>query len=106
MSAYFLPDARFRKPANLRVRPVPEWGCVLVYTPSNPNLHYLDAHSWLVFELCDGSSFQDIRTEFRDCVPAETPEQAVTNALDDVMQNLLAAGVIEQDAGVVANLQS
>lgn len=97
MSA-FSPHAAYRKPDNLRVRSVPEWGCLLVYTPSTPNLHYLDAHSWLIFELCDGRPYTEILADFVACVPADTPVEQAETALQEVMTTLLGNGVITASA--------
>ncbi|MGF0308949.1 hypothetical protein [Rhodococcus sp. IEGM1428] len=94
MSA-FSPHAVIRKPDNLRVRSVPEWGCLLVYTPSTPNLHYLDAHSWLIFELCDGRERKQIFEDFVDNVPSDTPMDKAQSAFDDVVTTLLGNGVLE-----------
>lgn len=97
MSAFF-PHAGYDKPANLRVRAVPEWGCLLVYTPSNPNLHYLDAHSWLIFELCDGRPYADILADFLACVPPDTPREQAESALQEVLETLSTSGVVSPTA--------
>jgi len=74
---------------------VPEWGCALVYTPSHPNLHYLDAHSWLIFELCaGGASFAEIRSGFRECVPDDTPNSEVDLAIDSALTTLVRNNVV------------
>ena len=94
MSA-FCPHDAFIHPTNLRIRMVPEWGCVLVYTPSHPNLHYLDAHSWLIFELCEGgASFEEIRATFHECVPTDTPPEQADRAIERVLTTLLDNHVV------------
>jgi len=94
MSANFPNDARFCSPDDIRVRPVPEWGCLLVYTPSSPNLHYLDGHSWFIFELCNEETYEQILTEFHECTPDGTSRNEAELALRTVLTTLLDKGVV------------
>ncbi|MBV9729612.1 MAG: hypothetical protein JO309_09460 [Pseudonocardiales bacterium] len=54
----------FRANPTLRLRPVDEWNCLLVYTPEAPAIHYLSPLAWVVFELCDGSPRADIQETY------------------------------------------
>jgi hypothetical protein len=70
---------------------VPEWGCLLIYTPFHPKVNYLDARSWLIFDLCDGRTYDELVAEFSEAVPSgTTPEQtrgAVDKGLDALVRN-------------------
>lgn len=57
------PDC-FRRPPELRVRPVPELGYCLVFTPARPMLYTLNAAAWLLLELCDGQDLQALEADF------------------------------------------
>lgn len=54
----------FKKKAGTRVRPIPEMGMCLVFTPENPNLYTLNATSWLILELCDGASMAGLERAY------------------------------------------
>ncbi len=57
------PDC-FRPHPELRVRPVPELGYCLVFTPERPALYTLNAAAWLLFELCEGQDFETLQSDF------------------------------------------
>ena len=54
----------FRKKAGTKVRPVPEMGLCLVYTPEDPNLYTLNATSWLILELCEGATYPKLERAY------------------------------------------
>ncbi|MBB3176210.1 hypothetical protein [Variovorax sp. Sphag1AA] len=49
----------------MRVRPVPELGYCLVFTPDRPKLYTLNVAAWLLLELCDGQDRDVLESEFR-----------------------------------------
>lgn len=95
MSKYSPHDC-FQVQSDVRPRPVPEWGCMLVYTPSRPGVHYLDPRSWLMYELCDGRTYQEIAAEFSEAVPEGTPVEKVHELVDTGLDALLLKGIIEK----------
>lgn len=48
----------------MRLRPVPELGYCLAYTPARPALHRLNPAAWLLAELADGSDLAAIAAEY------------------------------------------
>jgi hypothetical protein len=48
------------------VRPVPELGYCLVFTPARPKLYTLNAAAWLLLELCDGQDLDALEADFRE----------------------------------------
>ena len=58
------PDC-FRRSPDLRVRPVPELGYCLVFTPAAPKLYTLNTAAWLLLELCDGQDARALEADFR-----------------------------------------
>jgi len=77
----------------VRLRPVPEMGVCLAYTPLRPALHRLNAASWLIVSLCDGRAVADIARAYRAAVegPAGTDE-----ALSHGLERLQALGIVRR----------
>ncbi|MEU4221375.1 hypothetical protein [Actinoplanes sp. NPDC026623] len=75
---------------------MPEWGCLLVYTPARPNVHYLDARSWLIYELCDGRGYGELLAEFSEAVPEGTTQEQVVHAVDKGLTALVDNGIVER----------
>lgn len=96
----FSPRDCFRPRGDLRVREVPEWGCLLVYTPSRPKVHYLDARSWLIFELCDGRTYDSLLAEFSEAVPDGTSAEEVRRAVDKGLQSLVSSEIVDHAPAV------
>jgi hypothetical protein len=68
---------RYLRRPDLRTRPIPQWGQLLVYTPAQPRLHWLNLNAWVILELCDGRSEDQLRAAYREMVePRLSPEQA------------------------------
>ena len=101
MSRYSPHDV-FAKTPDLRTRQIPEWGALLVYTPSFPDIHMLDARSWLLFELCDGRTFQEIATEFRESVPEKSDPELVSTAIEHGLHNLEDKMIVTRSAATSA----
>jgi Coenzyme PQQ synthesis protein D (PqqD) len=97
MSGFSLNDS-FHKAPDLRLREVPEWGSLLVYTPARPDIYYLDARSWLVFELCDGRTGTQILDEFRESVPADVPAERSEQAVVEALTALAHKGIVSRTA--------
>ena len=90
--------AELTRAHDLRVRELPEWGCLLVYTPSRPALHYLDQYAWLVFATCSTpKTYDQLLASFREAVPPDTPVDTVDSTFEDLLRKL-----IDEDVLVVA----
>lgn len=48
------PSSYFRRTSGLRLRPLPEWRALIVYTPQRPDLHWLNPDAWMILELANG----------------------------------------------------
>ena len=103
----FSPHDCYRKTTGLRIRPVPEMGCCLVYTPSDPNLYTLNSAAWLIFELCDGRRGDAIGVDVAAAVRDATGARIDEGALALAMENLIRQGLVERlPAGAVENENS
>lgn len=101
----------FRKASDLRVRPVPEMGFCLVFTPDNPNLYTLSSTSWLILELCDGVTpeeldrayWKEVNLAYREdlkegsmfVAPPRPVRKEVRSELLEGLEGLEQKGVIE-----------
>jgi hypothetical protein len=80
---------------NVRSRSVLEMETCLVFTPNNPNLYSLNSTAWLVFELCDGRSFEQIKKSYYEAVePLRSPEEAKSD-LVEILVDLENKGILE-----------
>ncbi|NMJ43703.1 PqqD family protein [Roseomonas sp. JC162] len=92
MSA-FSPTDCFRLEPGVRLRPVPELGHCLAYTPARPALHRLNPSAWLLAELADGGSFEAIATEYGHAV-AELGGQADLPDVAAGLASLIDLGIV------------
>lgn len=92
MSAFFPTDC-FRLEPGVRLRPVPELGHCLAYTPARPALHRLNPSAWLLAELADGSALDAIAAEFGETM-AELGGGAVRAEVEAGLASLIALGIV------------
>ncbi|WP_147707328.1 hypothetical protein [Microvirga massiliensis] len=77
----------------MRLRPVPEMGVCLAYTPGQPALHRLNTASWLIVSLCDGRSVEDIASAYREALAGNA---GTDEAFRQGLEELLALGIIRR----------
>ncbi len=88
------PSDCFRRVSDLRVRPVPELGCCLVFTPSRPRLYTLNPAAWLLLELCDGQDRGALEAEFHAALAEQDPFAADLPDAAALIDDLLAKGIL------------
>jgi hypothetical protein len=82
----------------LRLRPVPELGICLAFTPSPPRLHTLNPGAWLIAEL-SARHGNELELEFlKRSAPRITDIDAVRQFRDGV-QMLIQSGIIAWSDG-------
>jgi hypothetical protein len=84
----------FAVKAGVRLRPVPEWGACLAYTPAHPALHRLNAASWLIASLCDGRSFPAIAAAYREALGGGDAPTVSETTLRAGLEQLLELGIV------------
>ena len=87
-------ERRFDKAPGVRTRPLPDLGYLLVFTPERPGMHWLNPSAWLIFELCDGTSEDEILAEY---AAARSPAETVASARDELradLDALMQGGVV------------
>jgi hypothetical protein len=78
------------------LRPVPELGACLAYTPFAPRLHQLNPTAWLILELAEDREVEAIAEEFAArTAPQLSPAQA-RRTLEAGLADLLASGLVQQ----------
>jgi hypothetical protein len=89
---------RYTLAAGVRLRPVPELGACLAYTPASPlarpALHLLNASSWLIAALCDGRPAAAVAAGFRAAAAEDAALAANDATLRDGIAQLVASGVL------------
>lgn len=78
----------------VRLRPVPELGTCLAYTPAQPRLHQLNPTAWLVLELAEGLDHAALEAAF---LARATPRLARS----DARRSLAAAIALLREAGLL-----
>ncbi|MFF3850223.1 hypothetical protein [Streptomyces sp. NPDC002328] len=89
-------DVRYAKARGLRTRPVEAAGCLIVFTPERPKVHWLNLAGWYLFELSEGTPGERIAAEYAEAVAGQVPhdtalEQARTCLADLVERGILVA---------------
>ena len=92
MSA-FSPTDCFRLEPGTRLRPVPELGHCLAYTPARPALHRLNPSAWLLAELADGSSLSAIAAEYGQAMTELGGDPALSE-VEAGLTSLIELGII------------
>lgn len=77
------------------MRPIPELGTCIVYTPALPRLHKLNPTAWLALELVDGRSAQAIEAEFLARTAAQVSKATARSLLGSAVTMLLGCGILE-----------
>ena len=84
--------------AGVRLRPVPELSCCLVYRRRPPALCGLNLTSWLALTLCDGRSEDDIADAYAEAVGRMGPGTG-RSTLAEALQQLEALRLIRKQTG-------
>lgn len=84
----------YRQNKRLRLRPYEPWHAAMAYTPDKPALHWLNSNSWLLLELCQQTSVEEITRALQDVMPGRG-EQARAMA-EEGLRDLLAKGLVEE----------
>lgn len=89
------PGGSYKKENGLRVRPVPEWKTCLVYTPEHPRIVRLNAHAWLIFELCDGRDLTSMEAEYLAAIGGRFPAEMARDHLLNGLNELIGQGLVK-----------
>lgn len=90
----FSPSTCFRRLPDLRLRPIPEWQALIVYTPQRPDLHWLNPEAWMVLELANGEVTQIADAYAREA-GIDDAEEAY-RIVDSCLQTLERKGIVER----------
>ncbi|MCR0982743.1 PqqD family peptide modification chaperone [Roseomonas populi] len=85
---------RHERSPGLRLRPLPELGACLAYTPAAPRLHQLNATAWLILELADGRDDAALAEAFAARTAKALSATAARRTLEDGLAGLRACGLL------------
>lgn len=85
---------RYSRVAGVRLRPVPELGTCIAYTPAAPRLHQLNPTAWLVLELADGRDRAALEAAFLSRARPRLALSEARRSLDAALDLLCAAGIL------------
>ena len=78
----------YRRSDSVRLRTFDDFHAALAYVPEGPALHWLNSSAWLVLEICDGRSYEEIRKTFAEVQPdrADSADALVRDCLESLEQ--------------------
>ena len=85
---------RHSRAPGLRLRPVPELGACLAYTPAAPRLHQLNVTAWLILELADGRDDTALERAFITRAAPGQDARAARRTLRNGLAELRASGLL------------
>ena len=91
---------RYAKNPQLQLRPVGDRGILFAADPAQPKIRKLNTAAWLMFELCDGRSGQDLAQAYADI--AGMASERAWQQVGPVLGSLVASGMILADGRAAA----
>lgn len=86
----------YRQAPGLRLRPVPELGTCLAFTPHPPRLHTLNPAAWLIAELC-ALPGEALEAEFVQRTQPLLSQADARSQFRDGVRRLLETGIIMEE---------
>ena len=88
------PKRRYRQTSGLRVRPVPELGTCIVFTPAEPALYTLNPNAWLILELAPGCAEAELESAYLARTAPPMPPPVAQRQLQEGLSMLLRCGIL------------
>ncbi|MFD6186797.1 hypothetical protein [Streptomyces goshikiensis] len=82
------------------VRELPALRQLLVLLPDQARFHWLDAHTWTVYALCEGVTLGSLAEQYRRTVRGPLGEGAARRITGRCLDLLLAAGLVSRAEGL------
>lgn len=84
-----------RKADGLRTRAVPQADSLMVFSPHSGKIHWLGLNTWLLFELCDGRSVQDVERGYAEFAGDRLSGDDARRQVRRGLESLLSSRLIE-----------
>lgn len=101
---------RLRKVASLRSHPVPQAECLMVFGPTPGRLQYLDLNAWLILELLENRTLDEIELLYLEVVGDRLPDaqarQQVRSTVEALLRNHLIEDIQQPDRKETPHEQS
>ncbi|MEG4293066.1 hypothetical protein Q5692_30930 [Microcoleus sp. C2C3] len=91
----FHQNSCYKKKANLQIRQIAETDTCLIFAPDNTTLYSLDISAWLIFELCDGKSREEIEKTFLESVVPTLTDEKARSYFNEGLNSLLEEKIVE-----------
>ncbi|MFH8369704.1 hypothetical protein [Streptomyces sp. NPDC018031] len=92
-------EIRYSKTPELRTRPVEAAGALIVFTPRQPKVHWLNLAGWYLYELSDDAGAEQIAAEYADAVAGQVPRQEALEQARGCLADLVERGILTTTAG-------
>lgn len=87
---------RYSRAPGVRLRPLPELGACLAYTPARPKLHQLNVTAWLILELAEDQEMEALAAAFAARTAPQLSTVAARQTLEAGLADLLASGLVQR----------
>lgn len=91
------PAPRLRYAPGVRLRPVPELGFCIAFTPAAPRLHRLNPTAWLILELAPGRTPTTLEEDFLAATAGRLDPAVARWHVADGLTMLRRAGILDFD---------
>ncbi|MFF1903659.1 aKG-HExxH-type peptide beta-hydroxylase [Kitasatospora sp. NPDC058218] len=92
-------DGVFVRDGSALIRELPDQRQLLVLLPDRARFHWLDAHTWTVYALCEGVPLTELAARYRRTVQGALGEDAARRTTRKCLDLLLAAGLVSRVDG-------
>lgn len=87
-------ELRYAPAPGLRTRAVEEAGALMVFTPQQPKVHWLNLSGWYLFELSQDTDGERIAADYADAVAGQVPREDALRQARACLDDLVARGVL------------
>lgn len=88
-------ELRVRKAAGLRARPVTQAECLMVFSPHSGKIHWLGLNTWLLFELCDGRTVEELEQGYVEMTGVGSGQDGAAGPVRRGLESLLNSRLVE-----------
>jgi hypothetical protein len=78
----------------VKLKELPDLGCLLVFTPEQPRIHWFNTKAWLILELCRHRPASELAEAYAEAVAGSTGREDALRELQDGLRALQTHQVI------------
>lgn len=84
----------FTRTEGIDLQPLDDYSSAFVFRVSPPSALLLDPHSWLVLELCEGQSFEELEKTYLSTIQTSTRSSHTRLRLVEALEMLEQRGLL------------